>query len=94
MRNHGHPLHGADAVLVAESRYPLPKTTRPRVVPDPHTPSAWWFIADGDITLRTGAVTLPWNVWAPDGGYRPTPERVALWADLLANPVEECDADE
>lgn len=72
----------------AADHYPLPTITRPRVVKDPHKANTSWRCKDG----------LLWYSWTNkenQGWYtgtvlwNPTPERVKLWADLLANPTEE-----
>jgi hypothetical protein len=71
-------------------RYPLPKVTRPRVVRDRE---GWkWQCIDGRIQ------------WSGPRGWRfadvmtyavrVTPERVVLWADLLANPTEDVEDDD
>lgn len=80
----------------AEHRYPLPKVTRPRVVPDPHGGSALeWSVRTDD----TGKSRIAVQRRHDPGGFRTsfdgiyvTAERVALWADLLANPTEQVEA--
>jgi hypothetical protein len=70
--------------------FPLPKVTRPRVVRDRE---GWkWQCIDGRIQ------------WSGPRGWRfadvmtyavrVTPERVVLWADLLANPTEDVEDDD
>lgn len=84
---------------LAAERYPLPKVTRPRVVQDPHERGMRWrVLRDKD---QHGVTYLEYNAfntgadasWRTGlGTYCATAERVALWADLLANPTEEVDA--
>ena len=91
----GNPHAGKWNGLSAECdrAYPLPKITRPRVVKDER--EGYWYACDG---------SLRWSVFGDatggieaHGSFRtelvlPTPTRVAMWADLLANPTEEVDA--
>lgn len=92
----GTPWDVTEAVrdLEASARYPLPKATRPRVVRDG---DHFWRVTGGNLQWRLGQ-----HEWRFVDEYDeiqkyqvlwPTPKRVALWADLLANPTEECDAD-
>lgn len=71
----------------AETRYKLPKVERPRFVRDPHGMNVEWHVTDGHIAPRVSAQ------WGQRMVEKITPERVALWADLLANPTELVDAD-
>ena len=81
----------------ANSRYPLPKVTRRRVVVDPHI-AAEWKLGDEELMWRrtgeTKSCRLPdareWQ-FAFVNRLAPTKERVALWADLLANSDEVVD---
>lgn len=79
----------------AESAYPLPKVTRARVVKDPMDGSGW-AVKDGmlqwtyDATARMCIIAV-FDEPAFWSKYRPTPARIRLWADLLANPTEEVD---
>jgi hypothetical protein len=81
----------------AEMRYPKP--TRPREVLDPFTAWEGWLWSarrmgangDGELTIHLRGsnsrdAAQPYH--ANPRGFYPTPERVALWADLLANPTE------
>lgn len=81
----------AEIQAESERTFPLPKVTRPRVVADPHGDGKWTtetaFGMDNHPPciaqiLRHETVMLPIQAYA-------TAERVALWADLLANPTEE-----
>lgn len=84
----GTPLSDAWAKVEREAAemYQYPKVTRPRVEPDPEDSRVTWnYIPDGGFG------------WSWDGSGRepsvyPTPERVRLWASLLANPTEEVEA--
>lgn len=73
-----------DAIIAdAVRRYPLP--SRPRVVPDPHGQGEWR-VVDGKLCARNATITH--SAWAPWCAF-PTPERVEMWAALLASPTEE-----
>jgi hypothetical protein len=76
---------------VAEA-FPLPKVTRTRVVQDPREPYDW--------SVREGALHFRWDQAGFDDWKRasglyenllltPLPERVKLWADLLARPMAD-----
>ena len=71
---------------IARARYPLPKVTRPRVVTCPKN-GAQFRVIDGELqgrdTVLDGWLSVATII------YNVTPDRVALWADLLANPTEE-----
>jgi hypothetical protein len=74
--------------------FPLPTMERPRVAVDPHDAGTWWSVRDGALCVKSrGVVTSHWSRVAL-GGFQPTPARVALWADLFANPTERVPADE
>lgn len=90
--------HGAWLVDVrpakseAESRYPLPKVTRARVVRDPHDSTIEYRLTDGGYQYREKCgkwtnMDAIGETWSKDNC--PTPERATLWADLIANPTEE-----
>lgn len=69
----------------AAQKYPLPTRTVPRVVMSEPDDLAWRCVC-GQIEYRIG------NKWRRADGEHSvavTPERVALWADLLAHPTEE-----
>lgn len=66
----------------AKARYPLPRMLRPRVVKDPEFQHCEWRVCGGE--LSAGAYGQL---------FTPTPARVAMWADLLANPTELVDAE-
>lgn len=93
------PLLQLEAVGVeAARRYPLPKVTRPRVVKD--TDGTRWRISEGRLQfMRGGGDWLCMLGESRSGSDRygmglvPTPERIRLWADLLANPNEEVEQD-
>ncbi len=73
----------------ASEAYPLPKITRPRVVDDPHDcqEGSAWRVVEGRIEYRwKGDKPSAWRQYASSPI---TPERVAMWANLLANPTEE-----
>lgn len=67
----------------APAKYPLPKITRERIKRDPSNAGWRWCVRGGAIALYDSD-SLPMCT--------PTPERTALWADLLANPTEQVDA--
>lgn len=80
----------------AERRLPLPKVMRPRVVRDcgSFTTRSEWCVVDGSLRFRD-APEREWKWWREFRDYAdtaPLPERVKLWADLLANPTEEVEA--
>jgi hypothetical protein len=84
--------HRARGREYAEQRYPLPKVTRPRVVRDRFGEK--WRVAP-----ESGETHLEWQDRNNDtrwekklGNLVVTFDRVALWADLLANPTEEVEA--
>lgn len=89
-----------DRTTMAAKVYPLPKVTRPRVVRDPHPAfnQLWRCV---DRVLQWSVVGEPWHdlearsVAKAKGGdvfgfvTDITPERLALWSNLLNNPNEE-----
>lgn len=72
-----------NGVLRAAREYPFPKITRPRVVRDKFGVGMLWRVMSGELQS-----SFRGNEWCVEPAYV-TPERVALWADLLANPTEE-----
>lgn len=77
------------AERVAAEEYPLPKITRPRVVTD--SQGTEFRVRDGDL-LEGRRQDRPDNPgWGQFSAWDITPERIRLWADLLANPTEEVD---
>lgn len=82
----------------AAKRYPLPTVTRPRVVDDnpAHPCGEQWCVIDGTLRYRyaPGRDWMRWSEFRNHSAAAPTPGRVALWADLLANPTETVEADE
>lgn len=103
-REHGAFLEGVKWAMVAkpagcrtkedeaEYRYPVRKYIRLRVVPDPHDTAVLWAMVDGYFRWRWKYVEEPWRVPVNASCNTVTPERVRLWADLLANPTEEVEA--
>ena len=58
-------------------------TQRPRIVADPHVPNATWHVGkDGSLVYKRTTGTII-------GIVRVTPERLALFNDLIANPTED-----
>ncbi len=77
--------------------FPLPKTTRPRVVKDPEG-DGYWMVFKGEIGWTAFARGHADGILLWEGHdmrraelFRLTPARVAIWSDLLANPTEEVD---
>ena len=60
--------------------------TRRRMMRDPHTTfDIWWFVRDGQLAAQGVAGRLfVWTTGDPDPAFRPTPERIALWAEQRA----------
>jgi hypothetical protein len=87
----------ADGERAAASVYALPKATRPRVVQDPDTDYGQkWRVVDGVIEHDGGSGGARFRpAFDHEFGIQPsfcswpTPQRIALWADLLASPTEE-----
>lgn len=81
-----------EAERLAATKYPLPKRTQRREAIDPHTDSRVW-----SFDVDRPRIVWRWKarrdvLWTSDlAGVFVTPERVALWADLIANPTEEVD---
>jgi hypothetical protein len=86
----------------AANEWPLPKVTVPRVVQDNASDVTQWCVkhweGHGDVRI------VHWRYkgsdkWhevigsSGDSGYVITPERIAIWADLFANPTEEVEDD-
>jgi hypothetical protein len=74
-----HNWEGSESL--AKRLYPLPLVTRPRVVADPVLGVQFRWCVRAGMLARYDADRTPY--------VEPTPERVALWADLLANPTEQ-----
>lgn len=97
-----HGWRGSN-VLAAEA-YPLPKSTRPRVMSDPNSLNGREWRCVGrqfETRVRESSRLAEWHLvdWSEynrgafvEHPLAPTPERVAMWADLLANPTEEVDS--
>lgn len=87
------------ARIVAASRYPLPKVTRPRYVRDPENVNREWKVERGELyTRRYDNGTVDWYPVAAaclrgETVPPPTIARVRLWADLIENPTEEVQDD-
>jgi hypothetical protein len=91
------PIWSARPKEQASQRYPLPKVTRPRVATDPYESDYVWSVRAGDLHFLW-LKTDPSNWKRASGLYEnllltPLPSRVTLWADLLANPTEEVEAE-
>lgn len=73
--------------VFAAKAFPLPKIERPRVVVEGDTS---WRVIDGEFEdkSRHGG----WRK-SSNAGWSPIAKRVAIWADLLANPTELIDDD-
>lgn len=87
-RDHGHQPQ-------PETWYPLPNVTRPRIVKDPEWPGHEWRFVDGGLQLRATKPFAPadegWMRWMDFrvlSESAPLPKRVAMWAELIANPNE------
>lgn len=93
---HASSWTGSLAPLEANDRYPLPRVTRPRVVRmDRTVPGREFRVSGGNIESRTIGVGLdgqPFR-WTALAQITPTPERIRILADLLANPTEEVEDD-
>lgn len=81
MRFHFSPNEVRDQRFAKDAAeiFPLPTITRPRVVRDPHGLRWNWTVKDGVIHPKIDGLGQLETI---------TPQRVALWADLLANPTE------
>lgn len=83
---------GSDAIR--DCLYPLPKVTRPRVLPDEF--GMGWKYENGAFyyTLSVRPDLVRWHrATANVTPTEITASRVALWATLLDNPTEEVDDD-
>lgn len=99
----GRSLNEPEVKRAAAERYPLPTVTRPRVVADPFptSPIEWCALpwaGTGKAAIHVRRVPGgEWRVWTQESVAAAscvvTAERVALWADLLANPTETVEAD-
>lgn len=82
----------------ANERYPLPKVVRPRVLYDSESniSGAQWSVSEtGHLRFRESP-KAPWLAYGDflyTGYAAPLPNRVKLWAELLANPTEEVSDD-
>ena len=87
------PRWSDGAQTIAERHYPLPRITRPRVVQD--STGVYWrvVVAHDDARIEYAELFAPGR-FTDVTCFRPgmpgvSPERVALWADLLARPTED-----
>lgn len=85
------PLTTGEARAAEEALKRLyPHASTPRVVEDPHVPGVAWKRSSAAFLIKT-SVNGQWlDVGRFDGDTHycnPTPERVAMWADLIANPT-------
>jgi hypothetical protein len=76
-----------------KAAYPLPTVTRPRVVPDPMYEGVFWLLDQNGLRVKS-THSMSEHYPRPGEGLDAIKSRLAVWADLLANPTEECDADE
>lgn len=91
----GRSVHSSDVLNDAVHKFPLPKITRPRVVVDSRWSRREFRVVDGQMQTRDPGeqwhcLENP-NVNARSAGLPIVIDavRVALWADLIANPTEE-----
>lgn len=70
--------------------YPLPRVTRARVVNHGHGREWQWKFEDGRFHFRFAPKAL-WEI--ANEAWAPTLQTVPIWADLLANPIEEVDSE-
>jgi hypothetical protein len=71
----------------AERKFPLPKVERPREVTDPNDRTRWRFVNGEFETFNS--IGDCWHPCRTGMTYwLPTPERVEMWAALLASPTE------
>lgn len=74
---------------LSDRQFPLPKVTRTRVVSDPNGVGSWgakpW--RNGKLSIYYVSSDGRWEETFP--AHVATAERVAVWADLIANPTEE-----
>lgn len=85
----GSLLDESLAIEESAKRYPLPKITRRRRVQDPHSEDYEWTTCTVGTPPRLDLVKLYKGHWENVGEALPTAERVKLWAELLAHPMEE-----
>lgn len=95
-------IEHVDGRTYAAECYPLPKVTRPRVVRDPEHGGGGsyyeWSVQHDRVHFRWSFAAL--DDWKEATGgianmlLTPTPERIAVWAYLLANPTEECEVED
>jgi hypothetical protein len=78
------------ARAAAERRHPLPKVTRPRVVADPHDGEVMWSYDVGGFRA-TAKYRNAMPLVRISEAHHMTHARAEMWADLLANPLEEVD---
>lgn len=79
----------AESEQLKNDLYPLPKVTRPRVVNDPSDSTVEWRFENNAGLVWRAVPGFP--MWNGVSTWYPKPERVKMWADLLANPTEEVD---
>ena len=72
-------------VKAAADTFPLPTVTRPRVVHD-DVDKCEYRAVGGMIQRRD-----EWQEWYVVNDTALSERRIRLWADLLANPTEECE---
>lgn len=78
------------AAKAARECYPLPMIRQPRVVGDPHDAPAQWRVVCGRERLEVRWFQHEWQRYPREGeAMVATPERIKLWADLIACPEEE-----
>ena len=77
------------AADAANNRYPMPTVDVRRVVKDPEDPRCDWRYRDDGLEARDHK-----GDWIERPYTAVTPERVAMWADLIANPTERRQVDE
>jgi len=88
-------IEHVDGRSYAETTYPLPRVTRPRVVRDDGWPIVDWQSDGLNLYWRyDGGLWVRYPQGVIERGPWPTKERVALWADLIANPTETVEADD
>lgn len=83
--------NAASPEVMAIRTYEMPKVKRPRVVADPEQKHRQWRVANGSEGPRLEVSSG--SGWYGAHEWLPIPERVRVWADLLANPTEVVDAE-
>lgn len=81
-----------EASRCLSAAYPSPKRTTTRVVEDPHSPHIHWRVDRGLLYVMdaAGPGEPEYQLYPRRGEDLYTDaKRVALWAELLANPTEE-----